>query len=141
MCAYLYNCIAICFVLIFIGTRLYNNIGKHVVQHLFKTPMHLYFATVYPKFKTFKWIYNKNEEQKWIPNLFRERNIYLFQSNPHAMIFNIKSACKIPIAKPFMWVGIQAPVLCILCATFQLNNEFYKLSIYSLFKVEEHTYF
>ena len=42
--------------------------------------MHPYFGTVYPKSKKFKRIYNKNEEQKWIPNLFREHNIYLFQS-------------------------------------------------------------
>ena len=26
------------------------------------------------------------------------------------MIQNIRPACKIPIAKPFMWVGLQAPV-------------------------------
>ena len=73
--------IVLTFVLIFIGTRLYNYIGKHIVQHHFKTPMHQYLGTVYPKPKTFKWIYDKNVKQKWIPNLFREHNIYLFQSN------------------------------------------------------------
>ena len=79
-CAYLYDYIAICFVLTFIGTRLYNSVGKHIVKHLFKTPLHQYLGTMYPKPKTFKWIYNKNAKQKRIPNIFREHNIYLFQS-------------------------------------------------------------
>ena len=46
--------IAICFVLTFIGTRLYNSVGKHIVKHLFKTPLHQYLGTMYPKPKTFK---------------------------------------------------------------------------------------
>ena len=48
--------------------------------------MHQYFGTVYPKSKKFKRMYNKNEEQKLIPNLFREHNIYLFQSNVYAVL-------------------------------------------------------
>ena len=50
-------------------------------KHLFKTPLHQYLDIMYPKPKTFKWIYNKNAKQEWIPNLFWDQNIYLFQSN------------------------------------------------------------
>ena len=46
-----------------------------------KTPMHQYLGTLHWKSKTFKWIYNKNATHKWIPNLFKEHNIYLFQSS------------------------------------------------------------
>ena len=50
--------------------------------------MHQYLGTVYQKPKTFKWIYNKNTKQKWIPNLFGEHNIYLFQSIVHVHFEN-----------------------------------------------------
>ena len=43
--------------------------------------MHQYFGTLHPKSKTYKWIYNKNAKLKWIPKLFTEHKIYLFQSN------------------------------------------------------------
>ena len=79
-CAYLYDYIAICFVLIFIEARLYNCTGKNIVKHLFQAPLHQYLNTMYLKPKTFKWIYNKNAKHEWIPNLFWDQNIYLFQS-------------------------------------------------------------
>ena len=81
------------FVLMFIGTRLSNYIGKHINLHLFKTPVHQCFSIVYLKSKPFEWIYNKN----LIKNEFQtfSKNIIFIYSSLINMTAKSKTAVNV----------------------------------------------
>ena len=95
---------------------------NHIFEYLFKTLLHQYLGTVYPKIKTFIRICNKNAKQNWIPNLFRENDIHLFQSSINPVLSYILLTLRLNNTADFYVPG-KIKVSCEYCVKKYSYNE------------------